>query len=399
MKYLVILGDGMSDYPDENGQTPLTQAVKPTIDGLCASGVSGLCQTIPEGLPPGSDVANLAVMGYDPRGCYTGRSPLEAVSIGVNLDENDVTYRLNLVTLSDAPRFGDKVMLDYSAGEIPTEKSSKIVEKLQKIVPDGLKLYAGVSYRHCLLRKNAASHGAVLTPPHDISGKKIAEYLPEGVFADILLGFMKAANAFLSADPDNGTRANAVWIWGEGTKPRLKKFSDLYGKTGAVISAVDLIKGIGISAGLKSIDVAGATGTLNTNFEGKAAAAVDALKKYDYVYLHIEAPDECGHQGDRPGKIRAVELIDKKIVKPLRAFLKARAEPYRILITPDHATPLALRTHTRDPVPFVLFDSSSAPPLKLSPAPYSEFTAKASGLLVASGEELAAMLFENSEQV
>ncbi len=389
MKYVVILCDGMADYNDENGLTPMKVAEKPTMDALCERGELGLVQTVPAGMKAGSDVANLSVMGYDPKKYYSGRSPLEAASIGIALGGDDVTYRLNLVTLSDDENFENKTMLDYSAGEIKTDKAEKLIKLLQPIVPKGFELFSGVSYRHCLVYRRGKS-GAELTPPHDISGRVIKDYLPKGENSEIFGEFFEKANELLSRSPENDTKANAVWIWGEGKKPALDDFYKKFGKTGAVISAVDLIKGIGVLTDMRVINVDGATGTVNTNFDGKAAAAINALKDCDYVYVHLEAPDECGHQGDKAGKIRSIELIDEKIVSPVLAALKNSGEDFRIMILPDHATPLCLKTHTSDPVPYVLYDSREK--IK-SGKNFNEDSAKETGIKVNSGVELTEKLF------
>ncbi len=389
MKYVVVLCDGMADYPDENGLTPMTIAKKPNTDALCERGELGLVRTVPAGMKPGSDTANLSVMGYDPKIYYTGRSPLEAASIGIKLNDDDVTYRLNLVTLSDDEPFSAKKMLDYSAGEIKTEKAAKLIELLKPIVPKGFELFAGVSYRHCLVYRHGKS-GAELTPPHDISGKEIREYLPKGESAKVFLDFYEKANKLLATSPENDTKANAVWLWGEGKKPALDGFEKKYGKKGAVISAVDLIKGIGLLTGMQVKYVDGATGTVNTNFDGKAAAAIEALKENDYVYIHLEAPDECGHQGDKAGKIKAIELIDEKIVRPVYDALKKSGEPFRMMILPDHPTPLSVRTHVSDPVPYVLYDSSEK---VKSGRKFDEKTAASAGITVESGVKLTEKLF------
>ena len=364
MKYVTILFDGMADYPDENGETPMSLSHKPTVDALAKVSEVGLCGTVPEGMKPGSDVANLSVMGYDPRKCYTGRSPLEALSIGVPLGENGVTYRCNLVTLSNESDFSEKTMLDYSAGEISTNEAAELISFLdENLSGDGLKFYAGVSYRHCLKRESGAL-GAILTPPHDISDRKIADYLPRGMYSAQLRSLTERAHELLKEHPVNLKRAerrqnpaNSIWLWGEGTKPKLENFTTLTGLKGAAISAVDLIKGIALGAGMTSINVEGATGNLHTNFEGKAQAAINALKSHDYVYVHLEAPDECGHQGDKKGKIRAIELIDEKIVAPVLAALQNGNDDFKILVLPDHATPVSLKTHTGEPVPYMLYDS------------------------------------------
>ena len=365
MKYIVILGDGWADYPDENGETPLSLAKKPNIDAIAKMSVCGLTKTVPDGMKPGSDVANMAVMGYDPAVYYTGRSPLEAASMGIELGADDVTYRCNLVSLGGKGAYDTLTMKDYSAGELDTESAKKLIEELNAagIVPSGCELLAGVSYRHCLVRRHGKT-GAELTPPHDISGKVISPYLPKGAYADELLAFQKSSMKVLAGSEINAERraknvntADGCWLWGEGTRPSFKPFKELYGLKGAVISAVDLVKGLGIVAGMDSIDVEGACGTINTNFAGKAAAALEAAKTHDFVYLHMEAPDECGHQGDKAGKIRSIELIDSLVVGPIFAEMTKRKERFKMLITPDHPTPLALRTHVGDPVPFVMYDS------------------------------------------
>ena len=366
MKYAVILFDGMADYENECGETPMSLAHKPTTDWLASRGTVGLVSTVPEGLKPGSDVANLAVMGYDPRKCYTGRSPLEAISMGVKLSSESVTYRANLVTLSGSGAYEDKVMADYSAGEITTTEARELIKALDReLSTDDLKLYAGISYRHLLKREKGAT-GAILTPPHDISDKPIIDYLPRGLYCDELLNLMRKSYDILSRHPINLDRmerglnpANSLWFWGEGTRPKLENFTALTGLRGAVISAVDLIKGIAIGAGMDSIDVEGATANIHTDFSAKARAAIDALSTHDYVYVHVEAPDECGHQGDKAGKIRSIELIDEKIVTPVLEYLRSCGDGFRILIMPDHATPYSIKTHTSDPIPVLIYDSVS----------------------------------------
>ena len=363
-KHIVILCDGMADYNTADNRTPMKDANKPFMDMLAQKGEVGLCRTVPFGMKPGSDVANLSVMGYDPAVYYTGRSPLEALSIGVKMNEEDVSYRANLVTLSDEKNYEDKTMVDYSSGEITTEEASQLIGYLRQFFNDNeLQLFAGVSYRHCLLRKNA-NEGAILTPPHDISDKKIAEYLPKGEYAQNMLDIMKRSYELLNDHPINRKRkaqglnpANSLWFWGEGRKPVLDSFQSKFGVKGAVISAVDLIKGIGIAANMTSIDVEGATGTIKTNFEGKAKATIDALKTHDYVYLHLEAPDECGHQGNYEEKVLSLELIDSKIIKPIIEHLNSNNIKYNVLICPDHATPIKHKTHVSDPIPFLVYDS------------------------------------------
>ncbi|MCL2062525.1 MAG: cofactor-independent phosphoglycerate mutase [Firmicutes bacterium] len=382
-KYVIILGDGMSDYADENGQTPLTLALKPAMDMLAAKAEVGLVQTIPCGMNPGSDTANLAVMGFNPQQYYSGRSPLEALAMGVTLSPHDVSYRLNLVTLSDEADYAQKTMLDYSAGEIATKDAAKLIELLRPHVPQQYELFAGVSYRHCMVKRNSCAPdlSETFTPPHDITGKKIADFLPQGE----IRAFMEKSAEVLTSSA-NPTRANSAWIWGAGTKPALPDFKAAHGVKGAVISAVDLIKGIGTAAGLTVLNVEGATGTLHTNWDGKCAAALDALHAHDFVFIHIEAADECGHQGDKKGKIQAIELLDKKIVSPIYNALTQQDAPFSILLLPDHATPLSLKTHTCDPVPYILYHSNV--PFTSGVSVYSEASAQKTGVLVKHGHTL-----------
>lgn len=388
MKYLVILGDGMADYPcpQLDGKTPLEVANKPNMDALCAKGVIGLVKTVPDGMKPGSDVANLSMMGYAPDKYYTGRSPLEALSIGIDMSASDIATRCNLVTLSDDEPFENKVMVDYSAGEITTQEAEELIKAVQEALGnDKYSFYSGVSYRHCMITKGGKL-GAQYTPPHDISDKVIGEYLPKGEDSDEHLAMLQASYELLKDHPINLERikqgknpANCIWLWGEGSKPALDDFGQKYGLKAGVISAVDLVKGIGIGAGMTSWDVEGATGTYHTNFEGKAKRAIDAFKEgYDYVYIHMEAPDECGHQGDLDNKIKAIELIDEKVVGYCKRELDDMGEPYRILIAPDHPTPISIKTHVGDPVPFILYDSSSD--IESGYTTYNEKTAKASGI-------------------
>lgn len=389
MKYLVILGDGMADYPCESlqGKTPLEVAQKPNIDRLCSMGTIGLAKTVPDGMKPGSDVANLSMMGYRPDIYYTGRSPLEALSIGIDMRDGDIATRCNLVTLSDEPQFENKTMVDYSAGEISSEEAKQLIQAVQEHFGGGkYDFWAGVSYRHCMISHHSKL-GMNYTPPHDISDKVIGEYLPKGKDGKKLIQMMKDSYEFLSEHPVNKKRveegknpANCIWLWGEGTKPALDNFQEKYGLKAGVISAVDLVKGIGIGAGMTSFDVEGATGTYKTNFFGKARQAIDAFKDgYDYVYIHMEAPDECGHQGDLENKIKSIELIDKMVVGYCVEQLDILGEDYRILIAPDHPTPICTRTHAGDPVPFVLFDSTD---IKENPITvYTENNAKESGIL------------------
>ncbi len=399
MKYAVILGDGMAGYPlpDRGGKTCLQLAKKPFIDKLAKRSLVGLCKTVPAGFKPGSDVANLSVMGYDPALYYTGRSPLEAASIGIPLKDTDATLRCNLVTLSEDEPFAQKTMVDYSAGEISTAEARELVAFLkEKFDSEIFTLYAGVSYRHCLVVSTGVT-GGTFTPPHDISGRKIADYLPQN--ADDLLNIMKEANRLLAAHPINAARraagknpANAVWFWGEGTKPRMKPFEELHGKKGAVISAVDLVKGIGRLAEMKVIEVEGATGNWDTNFQGKANACADALLEgYDYVYVHMEGPDECGHHGDVAKKVYCIEQIDE-VVRTVYSRLSAAGEDFAILLCPDHPTPIALKTHTSDPIPFLLYDSRKK--TGNGAASYDEAEAAKTGLFIPRGWELIDLMMK-----
>lgn len=396
MKYIVVLGDGMADYAvsEFDGKTILDVAEKPNMDYMSSHGELGLVKTVPDGLKPGSDVANLSVMGYDTRRCYTGRSPLEAASIGVKLRDSDITFRANLVTLSDEEKYEDKTMLDYSAGEISTAEAKQLIEAVEEeLHTDFLHFYPGVSYRH-LAVWDGGSKNVSLTPPHDISDKPIAGHLPEGEGADKLLELMKKSEKILKSHPVNIERikngkkpATSIWIWGEGTKPALEPFAERYGLSGSVISAVDLIKGIAICAGMRSIDVMGANGNHDTNYEGKTDAAFNALMQdgADFVYLHLEGPDECGHRGEADNKKYAVEMIDKKVVGELRKRLDSAGAEYKMMILPDHPTPIALKTHVSDPVPYIIYKSGA--PGSGAPA-YSEKNAKATGIYRENGTEL-----------
>lgn len=395
MKYIVILGDGMADYKQEKlgGKTPLDVANKPYIDALANVSEIGLCKTIPSGMKPGSDVANLSVLGYEPQKCYTGRSPLEAASIGIDLKETDVTARANLVTLSDEENFEDKTMLDYSAGEISTEEAKILIDYLaEKLNDEKRKLYAGVSYRHCLVSDCGVVAGD-LTPPHDITGKRIKDYLPKSEAGKIYLDLMKKSTELLKTHPVNIARvkagknpATSLWFWGEGTKPALQNFYERYGVFGAMISAVDLLKGIGKLTGMRVINVDGATGNYDTNFLGKAEACLNALNDgCDFAYVHIEAPDECGHHGDAAHKIYSIEQISEKVVKTVAEKLTERGEDYKMLICPDHPTPLCKMTHVSDPVPYLIYDSRK----KISGAPsYNETQAAKTEVFINDGAEL-----------
>ncbi len=361
MKLVVLLGDGMADWPlpDLQGKTPLQAAKKPNMDLLAKRGRCGLASTVPDGFPPGSDVANLSVMGYAPASYYTGRAPLEAAAMDVQLDDGDIAFRCNFVTIEKG------IMQDYSAGHITSEEGTELIEAIAPLMPKR-RLYAGVSYRNLLVLQVGAK--AVCTPPHDISDQPVSDHLPKGPDAKLLIELMEAARPVLASHPVNQKRianglrpANAIWLWGQGPAPCMPGFAEKYGCNGAMISAVDLLKGIGRYAGLQVIDVPGATGNIDTNYEGKVEAALEALKRLDFVYLHIEAPDEAGHEGEIELKIRAIELFDEKVVGPVIKGLEEMGEDWRVLLLPDHATPIAIKTHSRDPVPFAIMGKGIEP--------------------------------------
>jgi len=395
LKYLLILADGMADYKikELGNKTPLQHARTPNIDRLAATSLIGRVKTVPEGYPPGSDVANLSVMGYDPRKYYTGRSPLEAVSMGVELGASDLALRCNLVTLSAEDDYRNKTMLDYSSGEITSAESAQLIEAVKRELDSSIfNFHAGISYRHLLVWKNGINKSLRLTPPHDISNRNIRDYLPGGADGEILLDFMVRSEAILNAHPVNQARrenglnpATSIWLWGEGSKPALDSFQEKYQLRGSVVSAVDLVKGLGLCAGLILIKVQGATGGIVTNFAGKARAALDELKKgQDFVYLHIESPDEAGHQGELEKKIWAIEQIDTEVIGLLVSEL-GYFEDIRVLILPDHPTPISLRTHTAEPVPYMLYDKNN--PLGSGSTVYDEDTAL-QGRFFANGCEL-----------
>lgn len=369
MKYLVMLCDGMADEPNEalGNSTPMEKANKPCMNSLAAKAEVGIVKTVAEGLKPGSDVANLSVLGYEPAVYYSGRSPLEAASIGIDLKDTDVTLRCNLVTLSDDEDYENKTILDYCADDISSEEAKILIEYIQeKLGNDVFRFYPGVSYRHCLVWSNGNPHPGVLTPPHDITGKVITDYIPKGEAVDELYDLMKKSYDLLKDHPVNQARiargkrpANSIWLWGEGTKPLLDNFSEKFGIKGSMISAVDLLKGIAICAGMNSVDVDGATGYLDTNFDGKCKAAIEEFKNgADLVYIHVEAPDECGHRGEIENKVKAIEMIDEHILGPVVEFLKGY-DDFAVLVCPDHPTPLSIRTHTSTPVPYLIYDSKN----------------------------------------
>lgn len=399
MKYVIVLGDGMADEPIEalGGKTPLEYAKTPTMDLLAEKSEIGLAHTIPEGMKPGSDTANLSVLGYDPKRYYTGRSPLEALSIGVDMKADDIALRTNLVTLSeeDVP-YAERTILDHSSGEISTEDAAILLDAVRaELEKDGYHFYVGTSYRHLLIWEKGSV--VELTPPHDVLGQRIAPYLP----SDLILREMQEKSfEILSKHPLNLERkkqglnpANSCWFWGAGTRPILTSFEEKNHKKGAMISAVDLLKGIAVGAGMKNIEVEGANGQLHTNYEGKAAAAAEVLLKdgYDFVYVHVEAPDEMGHQGSVERKVQAIEFLDQRLIAHLKEALDASGEDYRMLILPDHPTPICVRTHTSDPIPYLLYDSRKA--FEGGTGVYNEKAAREGGIDVAHGYELIDKLF------
>lgn len=400
MKYIIVLGDGMADWrkgPLGNA-TPLEKANKPNIDRLAREGLVGKIATVDAGFAPSSDIANLSIIGYDPKTCYTGRSSLEALSMGVNVLENDACLRTNLVTLGDEDKFEEKTMIDYSAGEISTEEAKEIIKTVNEFAGNGIiEFYPGVSYRHCAIIRDGNGMKLEFTPPHDITGKKIGEYLPKGEGSDVLIQLIKQSVETLKNHPVNVERraqgkreASAIWFWGMGTKPTLESFEEKYKLRGAMISATDLLRGIAVGAGMDVIKVKGATGRLDTDFLGKAKAAVKALRNHDYVYVHFEAPDECGHQGDAEGKIESIEKIDE-VVGYIRNELEKQCVDFCMAVLPDHLTPLSLRTHVGEPVPYVIYNSKRPAGCGLA---YNEYEAD-KGLYLSNGRALLQVMMKS----
>lgn len=399
MKYVVILGDGMADWPIEQlgGETPLSRAETPVLDALAAVSEIGTVATIPEGMAPGSDTANLSVMGYDPRQYYTGRSPLEALSIGVDMKKTDVVFRCNIVTLTEEEgvSYEEQTILDHSSDEISTEDAEVLLKAVSEELSNEIyQFYTGTSYRHCMVWEK----GKVLelTPPHDVLTKKIAPYLPKD---PVFRKMQERSYEILKNHPLNAERrakglnpANSFWFWGAGTKPILTSFEERFHKKGVMISAVDLLKGIAVGADMDRIFVEGANGGLNTNYEGKAAAAVDALTKqgYDFAYVHVEAPDEMGHQGSVEKKIKSIEYLDTRLIRLIKEGLTAAGEDFRMLVLPDHPTPIQVRTHVAEPVPYLLFDSTAP---QANTWHYNEKDAAEKGNAVAHGWDMMGYLF------
>ena len=396
MKYIIVLADGMADVPipELDNKTPLEFADTPNMDALASGGVMGMVKTVPESMKPGSDVANLSVMGYDTAKCYSGRSPLEALSVGVRMKDTDVIFRCNLVTVSEDEPYAEKIILDHSSGEISTEDADVLMDAVRDALQNEfIQFYTGTSYRHITVWDQGELLD--LEPPHDHLGQKIGAYLPENA---LFRAMMEKSFEVLNNHPLNVQRsaggknkANSIWFWGAGTKPALENFKDKTGLSGTMISAVDLLKGIAVGAGMETINVEGATGSLDTNYLGKAGAAVKALLEdnRDFAYIHVEAPDEMGHQGNAHHKAESIEKIDKEIIGVVKAALDKAGESYRILVLPDHPTPVCIRTHTSEPVPYVLFDSTD---VQNRNTVFTEKTAAETGIFQPEGHRLIELL-------
>ena len=399
MKYLVLIPDGMADEKIEalGNKTPMEAADKPTTDMLAARATVGTVSNVPEGMVPESDTANMAILSFDPKVYSKGRSPLEAMSMGLTMEPDHVAYRCNIVTLSDEGEYDEKIMLDHSADEITTAEADELIKALDAALGnDILRFYTGVSYRHCILWHGGNDKYNFMRP-HDILGQCIKEHLPHGEDGKVFYELMRKSWDILNHHPVNEARrarglrpANSIWLWSPGKKPALPSFKEKWGLKAAVISAVDLIKGIGICAEMTSIDVEGATGNVHTNYDGKAEAAINAFKDgYEYVYVHVEGPDECGHRVEADNKVLSVELIDKKILKPVYEYLAASGEDFKIMILPDHPTPVRLRTHTIDPVPFMIYSSTED---NVGVTCFTEESARATGLYIEAGYTLMELL-------
>ena len=404
MKYLVLIPDGMADRPVEalGHRTPMEAAVKPCMDALAARSTVGLVSNVPEGMVPESDTANMAILSFDPKVYSRGRSPLEAISMGLTMAPDETAYRCNVVTLSDGGEYEDKIMLDHSADEITTAEADELIKALEAHFGTEYRhFYTGVSYRHCILWKDG-NDTYDFSRPHDIIGRCIRDYLPsEENGGGEFYRLMKESFEVLDQHPVNQARrarglkpANSAWLWSPGKKPRLPSFTEKWGISGTVISAVDLIKGIGLCAGMQSVDVEGATGNVHTNYDGKAQAAITAFKEgADLVYVHVEGPDECGHRAETENKVLSVELIDQKILAPVYEYLKATAEDFKILVLPDHPTPIEIRTHSMEPVPFFLYDSRKD---VCGVTTFTEASAAETGLYIPDGFTLMERVIEKN---
>jgi len=394
MKYIVLVGDGMADYPipELGNKTPLEVANTPNMDMVAKKGVVGMVETIPENLPPGSDVANLSVMGYDPNLFYTGRGPLEAGSMGIKVDKDDVVYRCNIVNVQDG------IMVDYSAGHISSEEAKELIDALnENLSNDEIKFYAGVSYRHIMVYKGG-SDSLDCTPPHDITDKEYETYFPKGCGQDFIKELMEKSKQILESHPINKKRisegkrsGNMIWLWGQGYAPNMPKFKEKYGLIGSVISAVDLIKGIGFYAGLNIINVPGATGYLDTNYLGKAEYALNSLNERDFVIVHVEAPDEASHAGDIRSKIKAIEDFDEKVVGTILSEMEKSGREYMLLVLPDHLTPISVKTHVHGEIPYAVCGTN----IKSNGIDrFCEAVAKLSSLKFTQGHELLPYLIK-----
>ncbi len=401
MKYLVLIPDGMADEKISalGGKTPMEAADKKTMDALASRSIVGTVSNVPSGMVPESDTANMAILSFDPKVYSKGRSPLEAVSMGLEMQEDEVAYRCNIVTLSDDGEYDEKIMLDHSADEITTPEADELIKALDAALGDDIRrFYTGVSYRHCILWKGGNDTYNFMRP-HDILGQCVKEYLPHGDDGKVFYDLMRASWDILNNHPVNEARrarglrpANSIWLWSPGKKPALPSFKEKWGLDATVISAVDLIKGIGLCAGMRSIDVEGATGNVHTNYKGKADAAIEAFRDgAEYVYIHVEAPDECGHRAETENKVLSIELIDDKILRPVYEYLLGTGEDFKIMILPDHPTPVRLRTHTIDPVPFMIYSSKDK---KAGISLFSEENASKTGLYIPHGHELMELLIE-----
>jgi 2,3-bisphosphoglycerate-independent phosphoglycerate mutase len=405
MKYILLIGDGMGDtpVPQLGHRTPLEAAHKPAIDRLCALAEPLLVRTVPPGYPPGSDVANLSLLGYEPENCYTGRAPLEAASMGLAVPSNGAAFRCNLVTVRYEDN-GRLTMLDYSAGHISTAEAAELITAVQEACgTDKLRLYPGVSYRHLLMHQGLVPEGLRTVPPHDWMDKEVTEFYQQQLAVAYLADLLRGARAVLAEHPINQKRlaagknpANALWLWGEGGKPAMAPLRLRYGVTGSLISAVDLLKGLGVCSGLEVLQVPGATGYLDTNYQGKAEAALKALEMQEFVLVHVEAPDEAGHQGSARDKVQAIEDFDSKIVAPIVAEMEHRGEEYRLVVTMDHYTPIARRTHEDWPVPMFLYDSRGAG--RKSGVSYTEANIKATAEYIESGAKFFARFVQHEAQ-
>ncbi|MBE6583573.1 MAG: cofactor-independent phosphoglycerate mutase [Ruminococcaceae bacterium] len=403
MKYLVLIPDGMADETISSlgNKTPMQAASKPYMDALAKKSVVGTVSNVPRGMVPESDTANMAILSFDPKVYSKGRSPLEAVSMGLTMQPDEVAYRCNVVTLSEGGDYDDKIMLDHSADEITTAEADELIKSLDAALGNEFRrFYTGVSYRHCILWRGGCDTYNFMRP-HDILGQPIKDYLPSGEDGRVFYELMRASFDILEHHPVNEARrarglrpANSIWLWSPGKKPALPSFKQKWGLDAAVISAVDLIKGIGLCAGMRSIDVEGATGNVHTNYDGKAQAAIDAFKDgADYVYIHVEGPDECGHRAETENKVLSIELIDKKILGPVYEYLKESGEDFKIMVLPDHPTPVRLRTHTIDPVPFMVYSSRQS---HCGVDQFSELSAAKTGLYIPDGYTLMEkVLFQN----